>query len=248
MRFVKDESGQALVMTAVSMSLLMGFLALAVDVGMLFRERRQMQIAADAAAAAAALDFKYNNVASSARTAGKSSALANGVTNTGYVTINTPPVNGPYASVSGYAEAIVQQPTSTYFMRLFRFDSITVAARAVAGRGSMCGRTADAYGRWEVRGRAFCCPVQALSPRKTATSTTTRMRANALELTGRDRYLPKRSALSGGSRDTGTGSITPSLRRLASRLRRILLPCRRRQSQLEPVPRTAHRITVGPGI
>ena len=40
--------------------LLMAFLALAIDVGTLFRARRNMQIAADAAAVAGALDYKYN--------------------------------------------------------------------------------------------------------------------------------------------------------------------------------------------
>src|ERR1700733_3190559 len=136
MRFGKDERGQALVMTAVSMSLLMGFLALAVDVGMLFRERRQMQIAADAGAVAAALDWKYNGSAATAKTAGQNAALANGVSSTAYVQINPPPLNGPYVGRLGYSEAIVQQPTATLFMRLFRFNSITVAARAVAGTGT----------------------------------------------------------------------------------------------------------------
>jgi Flp pilus assembly protein TadG len=132
---MREEQGQAIVLTAVSMSLLMGFLALAVDVGLLFRERRQMQIAADAAAVAAALDLKYNNSATSARTAGQNAAVANGVSSTTYITINPPPLNGPYAGQAGYAEAIVQQPTSTFFMKLFRFDLITVYSRAVAGTG-----------------------------------------------------------------------------------------------------------------
>ena len=47
-------------MTALSMTVLVGFLALAIDVGMLFRAKRNMQIAADAAAIAGALDYKYN--------------------------------------------------------------------------------------------------------------------------------------------------------------------------------------------
>src|ERR1700733_6455706 len=120
MRFGKDERGQALVMTAVSMSLLMGFLALAGDGG----------------AVAAALDWKYNGSAATAKTAGQNAALANGVSSTAYVQINPPPLNGPYVGRLGYSEAIVQQPTATLFMRLFRFNSITVAARAVAGTGT----------------------------------------------------------------------------------------------------------------
>jgi uncharacterized membrane protein len=39
---------------------LMGFLALGVDVGVLFNTKREMQIAADAGATAAALEYLHN--------------------------------------------------------------------------------------------------------------------------------------------------------------------------------------------
>ena len=57
---LKEESGQVLVVAVLSMTALMGFMALATDVGMLFWNRRNMQIAADAAAIAGALDYLYN--------------------------------------------------------------------------------------------------------------------------------------------------------------------------------------------
>src|ERR1035441_7238132 len=79
----KGESGQVLIMTVLAMTVLLGFMALAIDVGFLFRARRNMQIAADAAAIAAALDYKYNNSKTSAQNAGVSAAAANGVTSTG---------------------------------------------------------------------------------------------------------------------------------------------------------------------
>jgi uncharacterized membrane protein len=50
MRAMKEEHGQMLVLVALSMTVLLGFLALAVDVGLLFRAKRTMQVAADAAA------------------------------------------------------------------------------------------------------------------------------------------------------------------------------------------------------
>ena len=81
MRLREDEGGQTLVLVALSMTFLLGFMALAIDVGLLFRAHRNVQIAADAAAIAAALDYKYNNSITSAQTAGQSAASINGVTN-----------------------------------------------------------------------------------------------------------------------------------------------------------------------
>src|SRR5580704_13972804 len=96
----KDESGQTLVLGAMVLSVLMGFLALALDVGMLFHARTQMQIAADSAAAAAALDYKYS-VAYSGKTSAQSAhqdavtaATQNGMLPSGTVTINNPPTSG----------------------------------------------------------------------------------------------------------------------------------------------------------
>jgi uncharacterized membrane protein len=45
-----NESGQVMILTALCMTVLLGFLALAVDVALLFRARRNVQITADAAA------------------------------------------------------------------------------------------------------------------------------------------------------------------------------------------------------
>src|ERR1022692_3739732 len=112
MRMRKDESGQVLVLTVLCMTILTGFLALAIDVGLLFRASRNMQIAADAAVIAGALDYKYNNSATSAQAAAVAAAAANGVTATGtcpisdmtknYVCINIPPTYGPNAGSAGY--------------------------------------------------------------------------------------------------------------------------------------------------
>ena len=136
MRIRNDESGQVLIMTALSMTILLGFTALAADVGTLFYAKRKMQIAADAAAYAGALDYMYNGSTTSAIAAAKAAATQNGVTNgTGgaTVTINLPASSGPNAGSTGFVEAIVSTPNPTYFMNVFNRSSVTVAARAVAG-------------------------------------------------------------------------------------------------------------------
>jgi uncharacterized membrane protein len=89
MRDSDNESGQSLIFVALSMAVLMGFMALAIDVGVLFRARRNMQIAADSAATAAALNYLYYGSVPSAKAAAIAAAAANGVTITNN-DINTP--------------------------------------------------------------------------------------------------------------------------------------------------------------
>ena len=56
----KQPRGQALVMMAVALIALLGFGALAIDVGMMFLAENELQNAADAAALAASQEFYYN--------------------------------------------------------------------------------------------------------------------------------------------------------------------------------------------
>ena len=135
----RTERGQALVLVCLSLVVMLGFVALACDVGLLFRARRNMQIAADAAATAATLDYLYNNSTTSAISAGKAAAAANGVTDGSggaVVTINDPPTSGPNQT-AGFFEAIISTPSPTFFMGMFTHSSsMTVGARAVAGTPS----------------------------------------------------------------------------------------------------------------
>jgi hypothetical protein len=135
MRFRKDESGQTFVLVALSMSILMGFVALAVDVGTLFRAKRQVQTAADAAAIAGALDYKYNGSVASADAVAGTASSANGVA-AADLKINIPPKSGPNTLCGDCVEVIATQPNPTFFMQLFKFNNIPIVARAVAGHGS----------------------------------------------------------------------------------------------------------------
>ena len=136
MRFVKDDSGQMLIVTSLCLMVMFGLLALSTDVGLLFRAKRNLQVAADAAATAGALDYYYNASLTTAKSAAKSASAANGVTDgTGgaVVSVSTPPLDGPNKGTAGYVEVIVSVPNPTVFLSLFNFSSVTVAARAVAG-------------------------------------------------------------------------------------------------------------------
>ena len=143
---VKDESGQALVLTVLCCMVFLGFMALALDVGLLFRAKRNLQIAADSAALAATLDYLYNhnpndttvdptNV-SNANAVGVAAAALDGFSSTGAypATVTVAPVwDGVYAGTPGYFEATIVQPNPTTFMGIFNRGFVNVAVRAVAG-------------------------------------------------------------------------------------------------------------------
>jgi len=138
MKLRKDESGSILAIVAICLPILMGFAGLAMDVGLLFRAKRNLQIVADSAAVAASLDYLYNNSASSAQSAAFASAATNGIVNaTGgpHIAVNTPPASGPNAGVAGFIEVIITEPSPTVFLGMVSSHpgSVTIAARAVAG-------------------------------------------------------------------------------------------------------------------
>ena len=213
MRFRQDEGGQTLVLVALSMTFLLGFMALAIDLGLLFRAHRNVQIAADAAAIAAALDYKYNTTGqpASAQAAGRAAAAANGITNGvggATVTINPPPLYGPYAGDSGFVEAIVVDPSPTVFMGMFtKKSSLSVGARAVAGSGSNVGcmwALAKSGTDISLTGSGT---IDAINCDIYDDSSNT---SSALVLTGSGSITAKEVGIVGGFTRTGSGSITPT--------------------------------------
>jgi Flp pilus assembly protein TadG len=73
-----SESGQAIVLLAIAIVVLLGFTALAVDGGMVFADRRSAQNAADAAALAGALQKSNGRSNADVRLAAESSLRSNG--------------------------------------------------------------------------------------------------------------------------------------------------------------------------
>jgi Flp pilus assembly protein TadG len=177
MRLIRDEKGQTLVLTALLGCCLMGFMALAIDIGVLFRAQRRLQIAADSAAIAGALTDYYSQTVSCgtapAGTAGSSikcaaanAAANNGVTDTTQITVNNPTTNGSHVGAE-YIEVVIRQPNPTLFMAAFNglmpggssnSNAMTVAARAVGGivPSQLCAYALDkhAAGAVEVQGSA----------------------------------------------------------------------------------------------
>ncbi len=132
------EKGVALVLTAVMMVALTGFMGLALDVGSLYHHRRIMQTAADAGALGGGAEVHRGQAVFTTTSALSATAEngyadgANGVT----VTVNWPPLTGPYAADPAAVEVLIAQPSPTYFMRLFGWTTVQVPARAVAWAGA----------------------------------------------------------------------------------------------------------------
>lgn len=129
-----------MILVAVAIVVLIAFVGLATDVGLLWVARLRMQSAADAGALAGA-DALLSGLAT-APDAARAATTANGFTDgagttaNSYnvsVTVNDPPVSGTHTGVSGAVEVIVAQTQPTYFLRVMpQFAAIPVSARAVA--------------------------------------------------------------------------------------------------------------------
>ncbi|HUI84473.1 MAG TPA: pilus assembly protein TadG-related protein [Candidatus Binatia bacterium] len=112
--------------TALAMFCLMGFLALATDVGLLLRDKVNLQKVADAAAIAGAAQLPGGNYTAAAQASAAQNGLTNGTNGTVSVTLGT--TYHPNA-----VKVYVSQPERTYFMGMFGYSSVTVGATAVAG-------------------------------------------------------------------------------------------------------------------
>jgi hypothetical protein len=137
----RREAGQALIITAAALVVLMGFAGLAIDMGVMRYEKRLEQTAADAAAIAGASNVTFGGVQTAAQNAtgypviggNQVSDCTGAAVGTVCVEVNNPPLAGPHQGNSAYVEALVAVVQPTYFMKILSINSETVTARAVAG-------------------------------------------------------------------------------------------------------------------
>jgi hypothetical protein len=138
-RVTTEQSGGVAVLTALSLTGLLGFAGLGTEATMWYTTKRNMQGAADAAAFSAGTAFMAGqNITGMA---GVSYAVAtnygltngsNGVT----VTVNNPPKSGNYISNASAVEVIVNQPQQMLFSQLFLSSAPVISTRAVALAGA----------------------------------------------------------------------------------------------------------------
>jgi len=143
--------GAVIVLVAISLAVVLAFVAIAIDGGGLLEERRQAQATADVAAIAGAEDLFRNYPANkgedtngTAEERARSIAAENGYSGDGVrstVTVRTYPetyLGGPNVGneiPKGYCEVSVQYNQPRYFSAIFGSGDLPIPARAVA-RGS----------------------------------------------------------------------------------------------------------------
>ncbi|HZP24997.1 MAG TPA: pilus assembly protein TadG-related protein [Terriglobales bacterium] len=138
-----DDEGQALVLTALGVMMLLMMAAIGLDVGYLHYEKQQMQKAADAAAIAAATTLAYSgDYTDAALHDSAANGFING-TNNVTVTVNNPPrtPTDPFYLNSSYVEVIVTKLQPTFFMKVDNTGLVNVRSRSVAnvnGNASGC--------------------------------------------------------------------------------------------------------------
>lgn len=164
---VRDEAGQALILLALSLVVLCGFLGLAIDVGQARTAQRHMQSVADAAALAGALEVSFCGGSANCTkltSAAQQSAVENGLNNVALVQQcgSTPSSgqvlvvnNGPCSTASdpnydntNFVEVVATEDQPTIFARVFGLNTFRISARSEAtiGNSPFCLYVADRPG------------------------------------------------------------------------------------------------------
>lgn len=136
------ERGQVLPLMAISLTVVMGFAGIAIDVGYLEYQQRQQQNATDAAAIGGAQQLVYAGCGNSsvAQTSAQADAATNGYTQgasapggtTVQVQVQNPPKAGPYAGNNCAVDVQINSGHTTWFLQLFGDKDMAETTEAVA--------------------------------------------------------------------------------------------------------------------
>jgi Flp pilus assembly protein TadG len=150
-RLLKDERGAVLAFF-VALPILAGTVAVGIETGQLYRTKRQMQAAADAAALAGSVDRiagKNNTtIVASAQYEAQRNGLQNGV-NGVVVTVNAPPTSGSNTATTGAVEVIITKSQSFSLGAVLSnwlgvsSNSFNLRARTVAAQGTSPNGSAE---------------------------------------------------------------------------------------------------------
>jgi Flp pilus assembly protein TadG len=133
------EEGQALIQVTLSMLVLIMFVAIAIDAGNTYGQRRQMQNAADAGALAGARELCLGSSVDTARAAARAYMISNGVA--------AAAIGAGDIDITGnIVTTIARENVATTIGRVVNFAAVDVAATAQAA----CGAATSACGLWPV--------------------------------------------------------------------------------------------------
>lgn len=158
MRILKDENGQALVLTVLCLTVLLGMMAMGIDVGFMRYQQTQLQTAADAAAIAAGLEIGNcgKAVCGNMKTAASQALIEDGITgsaitpaanqctvptSTGLaMIINVGPCilgsSDPNYGSTNMAEVVLTKSVNSFFGSVIGIPTFHLVARAEAGEAN----------------------------------------------------------------------------------------------------------------
>jgi Flp pilus assembly protein TadG len=167
MKILREERGNVLVLTAFCMTMLLTFMAFAIDVGNLYYTQRQLQTLADAAAMAGALEISACGGTTSSssctvmQTAATSALTEGGISSSNINTIKVQQCTAPATASTGlsltlnngpcllsgdpnsglpnYVEVVVSEQIPAYFACFIGYSTFQASARAEAGIGTPAG-------------------------------------------------------------------------------------------------------------
>lgn len=130
----RDEAGTLIIIAALLFPVLLAFMGLSLDVGLIYDWKRREQSAADAAAIGAATEIWRGGDTAAAKLAGKNDSALNHFDEGSTKRDITVDINIPYNGSNIMVEAVItERKVPTYFMRVLGWEDITVQSRAVAG-------------------------------------------------------------------------------------------------------------------
>lgn len=130
---LSEERGATAVVFALLLVPILGFAAIAVDIGSLYAERARLQVAADAAAMAVAQDCSRGNCGDMLATARAMVTANDGDAAAAQPVLNSTPLS---VTVTG------RTPVQHWFAPVLGYDSTAVSATATVGWGGPTGGTA----------------------------------------------------------------------------------------------------------
>jgi hypothetical protein len=135
---LRSERGQALVLAALAMLVILGFAAMAIDVGYWYSQKREVQKAVDAAALAGAQELPDNPA--QAETVARDYLTRNGITDQDTISVTFRRISTYLDEGEWDAIAVeVERPAEAWFARVFGIQEALIRdVRAVGCRGS-CG-------------------------------------------------------------------------------------------------------------
>ncbi|MCR4377034.1 MAG: pilus assembly protein TadG-related protein [Rhodospirillales bacterium] len=135
--FVHNRRGSVALMFALMLPIIFGIIGLGVEVGMWFKDRRELQTIADAAAVSAAIENAYGATQAEIEAAAQMEATTNGFdATTDDITYIGVPTQGAFNGQAGYIEVIISRQLETILSQVFSSLDPTTTVRAVASTGN----------------------------------------------------------------------------------------------------------------